>query len=697
MIRLQSILTFLLFGTLLLIFGEKGNGLLAQGRPPVPADSTVSEQINIDGADLLRVEQLGPDRQAQWLIGNVELSQDTTYMYCDSAQLINSVQLFAYDNVIIQQGDSIAAFSNRLDYNAEEQIADLKGSVILQNGTRELYTDALRYDLTTKLATYTTGGRLTDGETELSSTLGYYYADRDEIYFRDSVVAIGADFEMRADTLKYDAANEIVYFLGPTIIRTDTAEIYCEDGYYEVATQAAVFRQNAQFKSDDQVAVADSIIYSGESQRYILSGDAYFREGDKALARADRITYDKREDTYELEGNGLLVDSLRTVRGEYVRYDKIKNTYKVSGGRPEVVDGNMILRADELDYDEATGLGFAAGAVEWRDTSAQLTIFAERAAYNQESGYLKASGGRNDRPLLITILDGDSLFLAADTLYSFREIPGDAEPSESLTVEAAMDTMAITGDTIPSVDTLTTPLDSTFTEIAPIVEDSLMEMELPTPEMAPDTQRLIMAYNDVRVYKSDMQAICDSLAFNTTDSILTLFRSPVLWQDTSQLLSDTIDVYLRDDALDKVHLKKRALVVTSPDLIFFNQVKGKDIYAYFDSSALSRTDVTGNAEAVYYAQDEEGAYIGVNKTACSEMSLDFENGGVRFIRFLTMPSGRLDPMGTVRPQAQPELEGFRWELESRPQSLDDLFDPKKKRSVGASSSPASIPEKPGRG
>lgn len=658
------------------------------GQSPLRAKQDTTppkEVVFIDNADLLRVVGADTKRVTQQLVGNVELSQDSIYMYCDSADLVNEVQLYAYDNVIIQQGDSIAAFSDRLDYNAEDLIAHLEGNVILQNGTRQLYTDKLTYDLATKLATYTTGGRLTDGATELRSTRGYYYADRDEIFFRDSVVVIGEQFEMRADTLRYDAKNETVYFLGPTVIRTDTAEIYCEDGFYNVKTEEALFRKNAQYRSGEQIAAADSIVYAGLTQLYTLSGQAYVREGDKALARAERIIYNKRLETYELQGNALLVDSLRTVRGEYVRYDKTNNIYKVSGGRPEVIDGAMILRAKGLDFDEATGLGFATGNVEWRDTSANLTIFAERAVYNQETGYLKASGGRNNRPLLITILEGDSLFLTADTLFSQQVTTSEVSPLPSSV------------DTVTTVDHITSPLpggegpgkrfiDTSATTPAHITSplpggeepgERPITSPLPaeeTPAQKPtDTTRIIQAYRDVRIYKSDMQALCDSLAFNTTDSILTLFRDPMLWQDTSELTADTINVFIKNDALDKVHLMRKALVVTSPDSLFFNQVKGKDIYAYFDSSSLSRTDVVGNAEAIYYAQDEAGAYIGVNKTACSEMSLEFKNGGVHFIRFLDMPSGRLDPMKALNPSSQPTLEGRRADAKLRPRSLADLF------------------------
>lgn len=613
-----AVLAILLFCT---------NEVASQSTSPITAQDTATQEIvSIDQSNFLNVIRTRPGKEVTQLVGEVELSQDSIYMYCDSAELINEVQVYAYNNVIIQQGDSIAAFSNYLDYNAETQLADLRGNVVLQNGDRELYTDKLSYDLKTKKASYLTGGRLTDGTTQLYSTRGYYYAETDRIYFRDSVVVIGEQFELRADTLLYDAKTETVYFLGPTVIRTDTAEIYCENGFYNVANNQAVFQQNAQYRSGEQIATADSIIYFGERGEYVLDGDAYIREGDYSVAKAERITYQKELEKYTLEGQAFLKDSTRTVRGEYVEYDQLNNTYKVSGGRSTVVDGANVLEADKLDFDNATGLGLASGDVIWKDTSAQLEIRAENAQYNQENGYLKASGGKNGRALMITILDGDSLYTTADTLFS------------------------------QEIDTATTITDSLLIE---------------QPEKSKIRQ--ISAYNDVRVYKSDMQALCDSMAFNTTDSILTLFDDPILWQDTSQLVADTIDIYLRNNALDKVHLKKKALVITSPDLIFFNQVKGKNIYAYFDSTQLRRTEVKGNAEVVYFAQDEAGAYIGVNKTACSAIVMYFKNGSIEFIRFLKSPSGQLDPMTGMTGTSQPKLDGFKWITKKRPKRPKDLF------------------------
>ncbi|NJC26597.1 OstA-like protein [Neolewinella antarctica] len=601
---------FLFLAFLILLCPALSRDVRAQTNQPPPAAE--KEVISIDRADELRMLQRG---KTQVLVGNVELSQDSIFMYGDSVLLEGEQQVYAYDNVTIQQGDSLTAFCDILDYNAATLLADLRGNVVLTRGETELYTQRLDYDLATKTATYHTGGRIVNQETELSSRHGYYYADAREVYFRDSVVVVDERFEMRADTLKYDLLNEIVYFLGPTVIRTDTHRIYCESGFYDVANDVAIFSKNAQYKSGTRLAAADTIKYFGEREVYVLEGNAYVADGDNQRATGDKINYFRRDDRYVIEGNAYVRDSLQTVTGDTIDYNALISTYSVAGGRPRVSAPPMIVEADKLNSDPVSGFTTARGNVIYQDTSAQLTIEAENARYNEATGYLKATGGLRGRPLMTTVLENDTLWVAADTLLSYRS-----------------DSVNAGGDTI----------------------------------------RYLAAYKDVRILKSDLQAVCDSLGFNTVDSVLTLYQNPVLWQDTSQMTGDTIAILFDGEELDRVQLRRNALVLTGPDLLFYNQVKGKDIVAIFDSSGLVRTDVNGNAEAVYYIQDKVGAYVGVNKTACSAMSLNFENGSVRKIRFLDAPSGKMDPMGAVNHQSI-RVEGFRWEERRRPLRLEDLF------------------------
>jgi len=638
--------TLLLFAVLSLL-STRG-----RAQTGVPQDSVVKEVVDIDNADQLRMLNKG---DTQLLIGNVELSQDSIFMYCDSARLVNSVELYAYDNVTIQQGDSLAAFSDELDYNAETLLAKLRGGVVLKRGTTELYTERLDYNLETKLATYHGGGRIVSKETELSSTHGYYYADEQRVYFRDSVVVIDDRFEMRADTLLYDLAAERVYFLGPTVIRTVTHRIYCEAGYYDVQLDEAVFAQNAQYKSGERLASADTIKYFGDREVYILEGDAFVAEGDLQRAEADRINFFRAEERYLLEGNAFLRDSAQTVRGDTVDYDLRTENIAVSGGRPRISTPPMVIDADRFGSDPATGARVASGRVFWQDTSANVAIAAAKAVYNGDTGYLLATGGAGpepgqpefmgSRPLLTSVLQGDTMWMAADTLASV----------EGILRDTSYTTTILSRDTVMIGDSLTVDVVSHT--------DTLVSV---------DSIRYLSAYRDVRILKSDLQAVCDSLGFNTIDSVLTLYQDPILWQDTSQLTGDTVRIHFDGQRLDRVELIRNALTVTTPDLVFFNQVKGKTIEAFFDSTSLTRTEVNGNAEAIYYIMDEAQRYVGVNKTACSAMVLHFDRGAVRKIRFLSAPEGKMQPMKAVDHESF-KLEGFRWETKRKPVTLADLF------------------------
>ncbi len=588
-----------------------GEPLFAQ-QAPAARDTTKADRVKIDYSDTLKIIQRD-DRAIRKLIGEVKLRQDSIYMDCDSAIIsMGDTRVEAMGNVIILQGDSLSVFSDSLIYSGVTRIANLYGNVVLQSGGQQLFTDSLRYDLNTKIATYTNGATLVKGETQLSSKRGYYYVETDEAFFKDSVTVFDPEFNLRADTLKFNTHTEVVTFLGPTLITNDSTRLYTEAGFYDTANKVAEFTKNAQYLQGEQRARAGKIRYDGAREVYSLIGNARFEEGERR-ATADTIRYDERNDKTFLFGNAYYVDGKQEIRSPEIVYDAGRETYSTRG-RALISDPPQLLEADTVDFSDELGMGVALGNVVWRDTSADLTIRADRADYDQQSDYLKAMGGPYGRPMLITLIDEDSLYLAADTLLAMRE------------------------------DTL-----------------------------ASDSSRIFLAYRDVRIFSTDLQGRCDSLTYNSTDSIFRLFRNPIMWSDTSQFTADTIHMQMKDGGIDRVYLVNRGLIINTKDELFYNQIKGKYITAYFRDDNLDHMDVIGNAESIYYALDEEDAYVGVNETVCSEMTIFWGDNQVETIRFLTQPTGTAHPMGKVN-HNELRLEGFRWVKDKRPKSVMDLFD-----------------------
>ncbi len=590
---------------------------ITSNQSPTPQDT--SQKLKIETALLVEYFVRG-DRTVQKLSGNVRLRQDKTLVYCDTAVLdLNDAVLRG--SVVMEQGDSTKLFADSAHYNATTRIADLYSNVVLVNGRQELFTSKLRYNLADKIATYHSGATMTNGKSQLKSRHGYYYVNAKEIYFKGDVVVTDPDFTMRTDTLAFNTETQLTRFVAPTLISQRGAKIYTEGGFYDIENDFAEFDKNPQYEKDGQRGRAQRMRYLGTSKEYVLEGDAYIDDPTKGQqTQADVIRYSTLTEQTVLRGNARFQDSTRNIAGAEIRYDSRNKDYQIVG-RGRVSEPPNIIEADSLNFNDQLGAGLAMGNVVWQDTVGNFSILAHRIDYNKQSEYLHAYGssgaeGAAGRPMMETLIDRDTLFLAADTLTSYK------------------------------------------------------------PDTATDV-RLLLAYKDVRIFKTNMQAACDSLTFSSQDSIFRFYKlanQPVIWSDTSQFSGDTIRMLMKDKKLDRIWLRQNALVINSEDEVMYNQIKGRNTTAFFRDNEVREMLVEGNAQAVYYALDDKRAYVGVNETVCSEMRLFFGSNQVESIKFFTQPAGTFTPMKKAGTSTK-KLEGFFWEKTRRPRSVADILKP----------------------
>lgn len=613
---------------------------------PQQKQNNVRQEEERDTSDIIDLKQADEiegfeteTESIRFLKGNVVFYQKDAYFYCDSAYLYEKQNaVLAWGKVTIIQSDTITMFSDSLRYFGETKDAYMIGNVVLTDTSKQIFTERLDYNMETEVATYATGGLLKDGNSQLTSTYGTYNTKTDKAFFRDSVLVINDKFTLKADSLEYDTEAKKSTFLGPTLILQDSAKIYCESGFYDYEKNKAEFRDNPQYISGEKIAVSDRMSYDGTTKKVTLTGHAKFREGEKK-ARSDVMIYDEEKDITRLEGNAYFKDKEQEVTSDVIIYNGKDESYTTEGktiakgkdsyveannssydkatdittltGNVLVADSSQILNAELVQYNNSSGDAYAEGNVHWQDTVNDVSIKSNELFYNKDTEYVKALG----RPIMTTIMDGDTLFLSANTLISEE-----------------------------------------------VLADSL------------DTIKQIVAYRDVRIYKSDFQAVCDSMNYNATDSIFNFFDKPVLWSDSSQFSADTVKIMLKDENIDSIFLLNKALIVDTPDEQFFNQIKGREILIKFVEAQPKKMSVLGNGESVYYIQDDDGGYVGPNKTACSDMYLLFEAGELQFIRFITEPKGKLYPMETTN-HNEMKLSGFKWEKSRRPLSPADLGSP----------------------
>ncbi len=227
-----------------------------------------TKMIVIENSHYLEVtEELGPD--VKILKEDVILKHDSAYMYCDSAYFDDKDNSFiAFGNIHVispteDLTDTVHLFGDSLHYSGSKKIAEVRYNVVLQKDSMVLYTENLDYKMDENIGYYFNGGRTLNGEDTLISKKGYYYADLDELNFKDSVVVLNPKYTMYSDTLKHNTKNKISYILGATnIVATDSSNyIFSESGWYNHNLDIGLLNKNPLLAHKKQTLVGDSIFY----------------------------------------------------------------------------------------------------------------------------------------------------------------------------------------------------------------------------------------------------------------------------------------------------------------------------------------------------------------------------------------------------------------------------------------------------
>ena len=606
----------------------------------------------------------------QYLNGDVKVYHASTFMYCDTA-ILKSSDLRMRHNVVLLQNDTIKIFSDSLHYNGDSLVAYLYGDIILENGpTKKLYTSYLKYDVKNKIAYYTKNAKLIDKTSTLISKRGRYVLNEKTAYFYENVKASDDDFTLVGDSLAYNTSTQETRFLSPVRIIKDTSNIYSKKGWFDLDDKIGDFIDNAQYLSGKTKASADTISYDGKKDQITLKTkdgrSEYISEKDTAFAKI--IYYDKKNETFILTENGHYKSATNEVKGEKIYYNKISEKFKVTG-RSVVSDPPMLIEADTLDYDKAIKFGKADGHVIWQDTSAQTAIHADHVVYEGNVNKLLATNDKS-RPLFTTAIENDTLFMRADTLKSFRTFKERLILPDKNAKRRANQNKQLKGTSEinfsgTQVSESTIPMDSTQN----ITPDTIITDTIFTGII--DTFDFFVAYHKVRIFKSDLQAVCDSLVFSKKDSIFTLYQQPFAWSDSSQISGDTLDIFMKNKKLDKLTVKSQAAVLNSSDYIFFNQIQGRFIETLFKDSKINQMNVDGNAKIVYYLTNEAKEYSGVNTTEASRMTFYFDKSKVTDIFNYVEPKSIVFPMQTVDHESI-KIKGFKWNLKIKPISKEDL-------------------------
>lgn len=477
-------------------------------------------------------------------------------------------------------------------------------------------------------------------------------------------------FLEHANTLSFDKeVNADAQFLqGDVCFRHDSSYMYCDSAYFFETTNSLEAFSNVRMEQGDTLFVyGNYLFYDGNTQIAYLRENVRMENGQVTLF-TDSLNYERIPDIGYYFDGGLIVDSLNQLSSFYGQYSPTTKL-AIFNDSVRLENPNFTLYSDTLHYDTeskiATILGPSiivsdSGTIHssrgWYNTETNTSLLLDRSevysgnrvligdsiSYNQDAGFGEAFGNMCLRDTAQkVILEGQYGFYNERTEYAF------ATDSARFMEYSQGDTLYLHADTLEMAT-----LDSTAREIK--------------------------AFHGVRFYRIDMQGVCDSMQFNTRDSVLYMYDNPVLWNEQYQLYGDTIEIYMNDSTIDYAHVIQFAFAVQHLDSSYYNQLKGNDLKAYFEGQTVRQIDVEGNAESIYYPLEGDGAKIGLNETKSGFLTIWVKDNKLEKLKIWPTPLGNLTPIPDLKPE-QKTLKDFYWYDYLRPKNKDDIYNVVKKK------------------
>ena len=430
----------------------------------------------------------------------------------------------------------------------------------------------------------------------------------------------------------YETSNSLDAFGNVRMEQGDTLFVYSDVMFYDGVTQIARLRANVRMENQDMVLFTDSLNYD------LVPNIGYFFEGGKLVDSENELTsiygqYSPDTKRAVFNYDVQLVNPEYTLYSDTLEYSTVTKIADILGPSVIVSDSNVIYsRRGWYDTQNNTSMLLDRSIVVSK--SQQLT--GDTIYYDRDKGFGEVFGNMfmNDT-LRKVIMEGQYGFYNEKTEYSF------ATDSARVLEYSGIDTLYLHADTLKG-----------FT--------------------LPDSTRMLQAYYGTRFFRNDMQGVCDSMNYFTRDSAIYMYKDPIVWSDNYQIFGDTIKVFMNDSTVDWAHIPHFAFAAQQKDSLFFDQLAGKDLKAYFKGGQLDKVDVSGNVQTIFYPQERDSSYTGLNRAESSFLTMFLKDQKMDKLIMWPEVQGSLTPVPMIK-RDQLFLPDYQWFEDYRPKDSADIF------------------------
>ncbi len=607
------------------------------------------ELIEKDGVDYRKVT--GPAR----------FLHNDTFLICDTALWnVRTNEIFAISNVKILQDQTVLT-GDKLTYYVDRDLAEFRGSLVqLEDKDHNvLRTEFLDYNTRDSVAIFFNGGSMKDAEGQvIESRTGTYDSKSKTFTFSDNVNMFTDSVFVKTTNLVYDSARNKASFGFGTDAWSEDNMLSSNAGWYDRNREIFLFRRDVHGMSDTQEGWADSLFY-------------YRPTGDIELLGNAQVT-DTTRDMSAVAGRMLYTDSLS--RLVMTREPAVIGVVKSETAPPDsVYFGADSIVAQSLMMFQIEDAVKSAAKSRLEDLSVDaVQNYRQKAAKEAAEAAAKAAENDPNRPK-------GSKKGGADKVDGDVKTPKGGAVDKGIDPNAAaagLDSKPVgTDSSATGLDSLAVGLDSLAVGADSLASatDSLAVQKDSIPEPLDSTKiSFITAVKNVKLYKSDIQIACDSLAYNDLDSLVRMYERPIVWNESNrQYSADSLFAVLKNQSLQKASLMSNAFIIIKEDTLCYDQIRATEMLAYFDTTgALSRFDAMGDANAIFYLQ-EDSVYATVNKSEAKMLSAYFKNGDIDRVYYFESAKNDGYPVAQMTSEER-VLKGFSWQPELRPSGRQDV-------------------------